>query len=235
MFRALLYKDYRLLQFYIRISILTSIFLYPVCFGLVYWFSETYLEEDRKKLASQVLTTLVASSIHGLILSCLFAAIIAASAIALERSDRSAEFLACLPPTRRQNLLSKLLLILSVVGGMLVLHNAATWGAWQLTAYARVPTLQINFYLNLVLTCVIVCMTGFSFAGTSVMKSNGGPALLGLLSPLLSLFIVVGIGKLLDIPSEGDMFAIRYAITCATLGVTMLLCGSIWYLNRSEP
>lgn len=234
MFWAILYKDYRLLRIYMRISVLTSILIYPVFFGFIYWFTENYLEEEQKRIAFQLLSTLLFTSMNGLVLTSLFASIIAASSIALERSDRSAEFLACLPPTRWQNLMSKLLLVISVVGGMLAIHNGATLGAWIMTAYARTP-FKVDLIANLMVTCVVVCMTGFSFAGSSLMKSNGGPALLGFFSPLLSMSIVLGIGKLFDIPSEGNAFAIRYSITCVALGITMLLCGSLWYLNRSEP
>ncbi len=235
MFSAILYKDYRLLRVYLRMSALTSILIYPVIFGFVYWFTESYLESEQQKFAFQLCLTLIWTSMNGLVLTCLFASIVAASSIALERSDRSAEFLACLPPTRWQNLMSKLLLVVTIVGGMLALHNTTTFGAWIMTAYARTGDFKVQPMANLMITCVIVCMTGFSFAGSSLMKSNGGPAVLGLLSPLLSFSIVVAIAKLLDIPSEGDTFAILYSISCATLGVTMLLCGSLWYLNRSEP
>jgi ABC-type transport system involved in multi-copper enzyme maturation permease subunit len=235
MFKAILYKDYLLLRIYLRISVLISFLLYPVGFGIVLWVTETYLDRSERSIASQLRTTLAGASIYGLVLTCLFSSIIAASTIALERSDRSSEFLACLPPTRWQNLSSKLLILLSFVVGMLVLHNTATYLAWFLSAYARSNAIEISFIGNLSITCVILCITGFSFAGSSLMKSNGGPALMGLLSPLLSLSIASGIGELMEAPSEGSMFAIRYAATSAILGVTMLLCGSLWYLNRSEP
>ena len=235
MFWAILYKDLRLLRIYLRMSLLTSILIYPVFFGFIYWFSENHLGIDEaKQFVFQLRLTLLSSGGTGLALTFLFASIIAASSIALERSDRSAEFLACLPPTRWQNLLSKLILVISAVGGMLALHNIATFGAWSMTAYAHTP-LKVDLMASLLMSCVTVCMTGFSFAGSSLMKSNGGPALLGFFSPLLSISIVLGIGKLLDIPSEGNAFAIRYSITCFALGITMFLCGSLWYLNRSEP
>lgn len=241
MFRALLYKDFLLLRVYLRISFFTSILIYPVGFGLVFWVTESYLDEASKQLTSQVHTTLAGASVYGLVLTSLFAAIIAASTIALERGDRSCEFLACLPPTRWQNLTSKLLLLLCAVGGMLLLHNSAAWLASCMTAYVRAADvvrttdLDTSFIRNLVTTCVIFCITGFSFAGSSLMKSNGGPALMGLMSPILSLSIVTGLGRLIDVPYEGDTFAIRYAIISATLGLTMLVCGCLWYLNRSEP
>lgn len=235
MFRAILVKDFLLLRTYLRISWITSLVLYPIGFGIVYWYTESFLDEAQKQLPSQLLTTFAGASVYGLILSCLFSAITAASTIALERSDRSCEFLACMPPTRLQNLMSKQLVLLGSVGGMLVLHNVAAFFAWNLTAYARASGPEINFVGNLSISCVILCITGFAFAGSSLMKSNGGPALLGLLSPLLSLSIVMGLGKLMDLPSEGNMFAIRYSATCFLLGGAMLACGSLWYLNRTEP
>lgn len=114
MFWAILYKDLRLLRIYLRMSLLTSILIYPVFFGFIYWFSENHLGIDEaKRFAFQLRLTLLSSGGTGLALTFLFASIIAASSIALERRDRSAEFLACLPPTPWQNLLSKLILVIA--------------------------------------------------------------------------------------------------------------------------
>lgn len=235
MFKALVNKDARLLRVYLRISSATSFAIYPVVFGIVWWFTEYYLDEARQKLVARSLVTLAVASNSGLILTYLFAAIIAGSAFALERTDRSAEFLACLPPTRWQNLASKVVVLSAAIGGMILLHNVAAWCGWQLIPYARSLNIEINFIANLVMTTGILCVTGFAFAASSLMKSNGGPALLGLFSPLLSLAVVIGLGKLLDIPSEGNAFALRYATTCFTLACVTSLCGCFWYLNRSEP
>lgn len=235
MFRALLRKDARLLRVYLRISIATTLLLYPAGFGIVCWFTGYYLDEARQTLAARSLVTLAGASNTGLILTYLFAAIIAGSTFALERSDRSSEFLACLPPTRWQNLWSKIVILFAAIGGMILLHNLAAWCGWQLLPYARSIEFQFSFIANLSITSGILCIAGFSFAGSSLMKSNGGPALLGLFSPLLSLAIVSSLGRLLDIPSEGNAFAMRYAMTCLALGCTTFLCGCFWYLNRSEP
>lgn len=235
MFGALLHKDYLLLRVYLRIALVASVAIYPVVFGLVYWFTEYYMDESRQTLVARTLTTLSGASNSGLVLTNLLAAIIAGSTIALERSDRSSEFLACLPPTRWQNLSSKLVILLAAIGGMITLHNVAAWGGWKLIPYARSLEFQTSLIANLAMTSGILCITGFSFAGSSLMKSNGGPALLGLVSPLLSLAIVTGLGKLLDIPSEGNAFALRYSMTCLALAVTTFLCGCFWYLNRSQP
>lgn len=235
MFRALLRKDARLLRVYLRISIVITSLLYPLAFACVYWFTGSYLEEETQTLAARSLVTLAGGSNMGFMLTGLFAAIIGGSTIALERSDRSSEFLACLPPSRWQNLASKVVVLFAAVGSMILLHNIAAFGAWQLVPYT--PSLNMKFSLvaNLVVNSVILCVVGFSFAGSSLMKSNGGPALLGLFSPLLCLAIVTGLGKLLDIPSEGNAFAMRYAMTCLALACTTFLCGCSWYLNRSEP
>lgn len=234
MFKTLLYKDYLLLRVCLRISLLSSVLMYPVGFVLVYWFTETYMDESKQQPISQLLLTLSGVSGYGMVLTCLFSAIIAASTIASERSDRSSEFLACLPPTRWQSLQSKLLLLTFAVVFMLVVHNGAAYIAWNLTAYAKSSGIEISFFGSLVVSCVVLCITGFAFAGSSLMHSNGGPALIGLLSPLLSVSIVMGIGQLMDLPMEGDMFAIRYSVASATLGIAMLFCGSLWYLNGSE-
>ena len=237
MLRALLRKDARLLRVYLRISIATTLLLYPMSFALVCWFTGYYLDEARQTLAARTLVTLSGASNSGLVLTYLFAAILAGSTFALERSDRSSEFLACLPPTRWQNLTSKITVILTAIGSMIFLHNFASWIANQLVPYARslAPALEGSLTTNFVMSSGIVCVTGIALAGSSLMKSNGGPSMLGLFSPLLSLAIVSVLGSLLEIPSEGNAFAMRYALTCLALGCASFLCGCFWYLNRSEP
>jgi len=239
MIKALIWKDYRLLQTYLRISFLSLITVYLVVFGSVWWITGQYFDELTQRPTARALTclmmTLATGSQTGLVVTTLFAALIAGSTFTLERIDRSAEFLACLPPTRWQNLTSKLVILVASIFGMLAVHITAAWIAWKLLPYARAPMTRIELSSYLGFTSVIVCVTGFSLASSSLMKSNGGPALIGLLSPLLCVSIVLILGQVLDIPSEDDAFAIRYSVTCVSLGLATFFCGCFWYINRREP
>ena len=69
-----------------------------------------------------------ASSMFSLVISQLAVALIGGNAIAGERADRSAEFLASLPIARKKILTSKLLLSLAIVGVIWVTNASALFG-----------------------------------------------------------------------------------------------------------
>ena len=68
------------------------------------------------------------SSLWSLIMSQLTIAVAAGNAIAGERADRSAEFLASLPIPRRKILVSKLLLVLAITAVIWVTDGLMVWG-----------------------------------------------------------------------------------------------------------
>jgi hypothetical protein len=112
---ALIRKDLRLLRIYLR-SFIAAIF---ICFAvsavsnlMLAWAGEE-LVEDTKTLFSSILS---GGSMFGILLVIpIFSSLLPASVLTLERSDRSSQFLACLPPTRLQIYLSKLIVIAVVV------------------------------------------------------------------------------------------------------------------------
>jgi len=74
---------------------------------------ELELVEDTKTLFSSILA---GGSLFGILLVVpIFSSLLPASVLTLERSDRSSQFPACLPPTRLQIYLSKLIVIAVVV------------------------------------------------------------------------------------------------------------------------
>ena len=108
----LFWKDYR----ENRLVVFTALFLLltPHLFAL-YAGCEVSVRggADLRRLWVEVFS---ASSMFSLVISQLAVALIGGNAIAGERADRSAEFLASLPITRKKILGSKLLLSLAIVG-----------------------------------------------------------------------------------------------------------------------
>ena len=238
MIRALIRKDARLLRFYLRSAITAIIACYLVCAGIVVMTSQ-YQDAAMQSLTSRTFLTLAAGSIYGIGTTGFFAAILAGSVFTLERSDRSAEFLACLPPTRMQNLVSKMTVVLGATTAMLAVHIIASSVANQIFPYVQVPPGQGNILFGtlewLTSVAIIVSIIGGALAVSAWLKSNGVPILAGLLTPLLILSFVSLIGWLLDIPSEGNTFQIRYATSSFVLGVAFVYMGCNWYLTRSDP
>jgi len=198
-----------------------------------------YQDAAKQSLTSRTFFTLAVGSIYGIGITGFFAALLAGSIFTLERSDRSAEFLACLPPTRMQNLVSKITVVLGATTAMLAVHIIASSVANQIFPYVQVPPGQGNILFGtlewLTSVAIIVSIIGGALAVSAWLKSNGVPILAGLLTPLLILSFVSLIGWLLDIPSEGNTFQIRYATSSFVLGVAFVYMGCYWYLTRSDP
>ena len=124
---------------------------------------------------------------------------------------------------------------------MVTVHLLSFWISHLLLPYVReqgvILTQQSLPGMLTVLSfvTVIVSVIGGALAVSAWLNSNGVPILCGLLTPIFVLSFVSLIGWALDIPSEGDAFAVRYAISSLVLGITFGYMGCHWYLTRSEP
>lgn len=236
---ALIRKDARLLRIYLRSAIFTTVACYAL-FGLFVVIVTNYNDERMQSLTTRVMMTLKSGSVGGFNAVCFFAALLAGSAFTLERSDRSAEFLACLPPTRLQNLISKMIVVLGVTLATFAVHASCLWVAHLLLPYVRaqgvwteaqIPSPLIAFTFFSATASII----GGAITVSAWLNSNGVPILCGLLTPLLGLSLALLIGWAFNLESEGDAFQTRYANTLLILGLTLIYIGCYWYLTRSEP
>ncbi len=176
----------------------------------------------------------IGSSIYALIISQLAIALIGGNAIAGERADRSAEFLASLPIAKQQTVTSKLLLSLAIA--------AVTWIPNAIALLYLSALLNVEFprdVLPLLLGgTAIVSMTFFGVAWmlSSFLRSPTFSVVGGLLAPGLLFTAVWFVCYLFDVPE-------RYVepITCSYFGlclVTAPVCfcvGTWYYLHRVEP
>lgn len=103
--KAILCKDLALLKNYVWATVAMTIGCYLFATGFVVW-ATSYDEQTMKTFVNRAYLSLSGGSQIGFVATGLLGALLAGSAISLERSDRSVEFLACLPPTRQQNLVS---------------------------------------------------------------------------------------------------------------------------------
>jgi ABC-type transport system involved in multi-copper enzyme maturation permease subunit len=234
--KAILGKDLALLKNYIRATVVLTLGCYLFASGLAIW-ATSYDENAMKTIANRAFMSLDGGSQLGFIATGLVGALLAGSAISLERSDRSVEFLACLPPTRRQNLISKAMIVGSILLLMIGIHVVCNFSAQLLIPY--VPSEKRPYVPDLTdvttFVSIIVSMVGGAWGFASFMKSNGGPIILGLGTPFLVLSLVVIIGWSLGIKSEDESFQVRYTAGGFVLGLTLGLIGSYHYLTRSEP
>jgi ABC-type transport system involved in multi-copper enzyme maturation permease subunit len=162
--------------------------------------------------------------------------ILSGNLIAAERSDRSAEFLAYLPPSRRQLLASKALLLLLVAvvvwGTNLVIQMLADMLAADADAGARTLTADMASLGTMAAIGSVAIAAGWcascmlSAAGTAVGLAVCAPLLLGGLFQASQL--ITGWPDELSFPDV-------YFIACWLTAVTLFVAGSVYYLRRIEP
>lgn len=235
---VLIKKDMRLLRNYLWVAAVATLGCYLANGIGVYWLT-TYQDESMQTIPVRTFLTLRGGSNLGLSVAAFCAVLMAGSVFTLERADRSAEFLACLPPTRMQHLLSKMTILFGPTVIMVCIHMVASMLSDMLLPHVRMTSHPFaggsNLPSMLVITSILLSMIGGALAVSAWMNSNGVPILCGLMTPALSLSAVSLLGYLFDIPMQGEQFATRYAVASAVLGSFLTFCGAYWYVERIEP
>jgi ABC-type transport system involved in multi-copper enzyme maturation permease subunit len=182
-----------------------------------------------------------ASSIFSLIISQLSIALIGGNAIAGERADRSAEFLASLPISRKRNLASKLLLSLAIIAviwvtdaSVIVYLKDRSHPMW---AQEAMEMLGATAMVALAFFCFAWCLSSFLASPTFAVAG-------GLLAPLLlwlSVLFLAFLGEVVDarawLADEAYLHFIvfSYFTICLTLAPICFGVGTWHYLRRVEP
>jgi ABC-type transport system involved in multi-copper enzyme maturation permease subunit len=225
--RGLLWKDYRLNRGLLLLGVVALAGVYLV--GLVVEVSHTWPEMP----SANTLADAIYSFGHmALNILPLLAALLGGNAIACERADRSAHFLAYLPPTKTQILASKLL----VAAGAL----AALWGANGVLIWAVAPLLgpePTNFMHMLgtpsgaLASCVLTF--GVGWLASACLEKPTFPVLLALLFPF-----ALGYGLFLFASLTGisRFDVLEWAGTVGlAIGIAAFLAGTWCYCRRIEP
>ncbi len=174
------------------------------------------------------------SSLYSLMLSQLTIALIGGNAIAGERVDRSAEFLASLPVTRRRIIASKLLLAGAIVATVWLL-NAPIF-MWVIGGVQLPPEMSgvlIQLLSNIAITgtvlfCVAWCLS--SFIASPTFAVCGGFAI-----PFLVMVTLSFGAHLLGMPAVERNMEFWYPSICLTLAPLCFAVGTWHYLRRVEP
>lgn len=233
---AILRKDLALLRHYLCAAVILTIGCYFFAIAFIMW-ATSYREQAMQTVVNRTFLSLDGGSQLGFVATAFLGALLAGSAISMERSDRSVEFLACLPPTRWQNLTSKLIVVSASLLLMIGIHVASNFASHLLIPYVpsenRAPIPDFTAVVSFL--CIIFSVVGGAWGFASCMKSNGAPIILGLGTPFFVLALVVIVGWVLGIRSEGDSFQLRYNTGAIMLGMALGSFGSYLYLTRSEP
>lgn len=176
------------------------------------------------------------ASIYSIVLSQLTLALLGGNAFAGERADRSAEFMAYLPLSRRKRLVGKLSLSLStavLIWGvnLLVLLLLLCTAAPSLPPKTGAHWGEFGYY---------VAITGLLFFGvgwlvSSLQSSPTFAVCAGMITPFLVVNILAATAWVYDIASLQPITEIGYAVTCPVLAVACFSIGTWYYLHRVEP
>ncbi len=232
--KSLLWKDCRLNALVLALGVATWLGPYLVgvlwlCFGNVPWRVAARLRWAF--MLEPALTISLEATILPLLL-------LGANAIARERSDRSAEFLAYLPPSRARIIASKAAVALAFM--------ALVWATNLLVAFALLPALTSSDAMNFEMTrtlCGAVVATSVLVFGTAWLGSStvDTPLTAVGFSMAITLLVAVGIqasNYYLGWPADGSGNAIGLYWTASTMAIVGLSCfvaGTWLYLRRVEP
>jgi ABC-type transport system involved in multi-copper enzyme maturation permease subunit len=153
-------------------------------------------------------------------------AVLAGNLVAGERTNRSAEFLAYLPPSRGMVLSAKalvlggwavvILLVPLVVGSLGVLVSGYPGGSGRLAMIA-VSIASFGF-----------CGAGVGWLASCCLQSNALAILFSILAPWVVAYVVMG-------ATWGEASQGLYAAVNLAIGLAGFLFGTRHYLHRMEP
>ncbi|MCG8650094.1 MAG: ABC transporter permease [Pirellulales bacterium] len=162
-------------------------------------------------------------------------AMLAGNIIAVERSDRSAEFLAYLPPSRSQILLSKFIVlagaIVVIYGLNLPLLWLANWLASDTDAMGMFTDNTFPIWYVTALNCVMV---GVGWSCSACFESTGPAVGLAFASPL-ALQAAIQLTRYTTTLLDNWIFPSFYFGSCIGLGLVTFLAGTVYYLRRVGP
>jgi ABC-type transport system involved in multi-copper enzyme maturation permease subunit len=172
---------------------------------------------------------LIGSCIWSLGLLQLMMAFIGGNAIAGERLDRSAEFLAYLPVSRGRLLASKLLVVLGLVALIWLPNLAILSTVLRLLVPRLVSGLELIATTGLTFFCV-------AWLFSALLQSPVLSVCLGLLPPIIT---GIWIAFAIDASPPGSDVTTRafwwYHGICLSLSAVSFAGGTFYYLRRVEP
>jgi hypothetical protein len=178
---------------------------------------------------------------YSLALSQLTIALLAGNAMAGERADRSAEFMAYLPVSRPKRMAAKLILagcaaavIWSFSSIMASLILEELWTELGTRPWDRRASEAAVFFAT------YVAITGATFFGvawlvSSFQSSPTFAACAGLITPVLVVAGLQAVALLCKPRLTGPIVGGGYAIICLSLACCGLAAGSLYYIRRVEP
>ena len=227
----LLRKDFRLNRMVLVIAATPSVVPYVI--AIIFAVNESYA--DSMPLQRSWAHLLLTANHFCLMQWPVAAALLGGNAFACERADRSAEFLAYLPPTKMRIATSKFTVVLVVAG---IYWSVNLFLFWLGSSYIGDDSFQ---YLDLSdampkssFAAIGLLTFGCGWLASSMVNNTGPAVVLGLGAPVVLFAGFQFTSWLVGWPADGQ-FGKWFTTTGLSLG--MIACGAGWhlYLRRVEP
>jgi ABC-type transport system involved in multi-copper enzyme maturation permease subunit len=171
----------------------------------------------------------------GIVLTVAVAAIFGGVAFALERRERSADFLALLPVTRRQIVTSKILVGLFFPVLMLIANFIALTIASRRLQLGDQNAFAVDNVQFIIVAAALILAFGIAWLASSFLSSPAIAAGISITMILCWLFVSnVLPEKYIDSVPGAYQFAVGFSAIIVP-GLICFCVGTYYYLNRIEP
>lgn len=223
----LIWKDYRINRVLVIVAV--ALFVVPHAIALIAVLRGTGARMWQWNFG--------ASGVYSLVFLQAILAVMGGNAIAGERVDRSAEFLASLPVSRGRKLVSKLLVSLAMFAWVWI-PNLVILALIALGERSAIGPADIRQFLEILGNCAVTGITFYCVAWclSSMLESPTYSASGGLAVPAL---VIGGIAWVAYLCQWDDTAAATiawlYCAICLTISAICFLGGTVYYLRRVEP
>jgi ABC-type transport system involved in multi-copper enzyme maturation permease subunit len=230
----LIWKEYRLNRLIVIVGLLLLVVPHALA-AIIAWCDPAGPRAFDVRNWSEVF---VGSALYSLVVSQLTLALLGGNAIACERIDRSAEFLAYLPVSKVRILAAKMVLPLTFFALIWISNLLILWMIWPAGEALRGKD---DFATPLwIMAGVGMVFFSVGWLLSSILESPTFSICGGLITPFL---VVVGLGCVAYLlirihawdPVLDEFAAWYYPAICVTLAVASFVVGTIYYLRRVEP
>ncbi len=231
MLRALIWKDLRIN----RLPLLLGILLFVVPYVIVA-VAVINMPLWNEATAASAWAVLLTSGCHfSVMCSQPTLAILSGHLIAVERGDRSAEFLGYLPPSRATILLSKWLVLVGAFSLIWGLNLSIHWIAYWLSPDSSAAHELTSHMASLPRFAAIGLLAAGAGWCASANLDNGGPAVaMALAAPAMLFGVLMTTNSAFNAPDELAFSAVYFAL-CPILAAALFVIGTLSYLRRVEP
>lgn len=232
MLKALIWKDARINRLPLMIAVFLLVGPYLVVAAAV--MQMPLWQESTSASAWAIL--LATGGYFSVMCSQASLAMLSGHLIAVERADRSAEFIAYLPPSRFQLLLSKLFVLASTIAMVWGTNLAFTWLSSYLAGDARDPAraLTADMASFWTLAAVGALAMGAGWCASCMLTGTGGPVAIAFFSPVILVGLLQSLGFASGWPDEFS-FGSVYVSGCWLLSCALFGIGTVHFLRRVEP